>query len=108
MDREARVIKRPHSTWEIPHIKEKDDEIKKAARDKRLKKAMQLSKHDVVLSQEERYSLAQMIPGIDKDDGGSWAELTAHQLDALIWMLEGYIWITYMKSIRYDDWTPEP
>jgi hypothetical protein len=61
--------------------------------------AMQL-KEDLGLTKAERYELAQMIPGVDKDYGGSWKELNAKQLHDLITMMEGYAYITYMMGQR--------
>jgi len=69
------------------------------ARERRYRKAMAL-KEDLGLTREERYSLAQMIPGVDKDYGGSWKELDSDQLHDLITMMEGYIWITHMMMQR--------
>lgn len=69
------------------------------ARTRRYRKAMAL-KESLGLTQEERYSLAQMLPTVDKDYGGSWKELDNDQLHDLITMMEGYIWITYMMMQR--------
>jgi hypothetical protein len=41
------------------------------------------------LTKEERYELAQLLPGVDKDDGGSWKDLNPKQLHDLITMMEG-------------------
>jgi hypothetical protein len=65
----------------------------------RYKKAMAL-KEELGFTKEERYELARMIPGVDKDDGGSWKELDSDQLHDLITMMEGYIWISYMMMQR--------
>ena len=73
--------------------------INSDARERRYRKAMAL-KEDLGLTKEERYSLAQMIPGVDKDYGGSWKELDTDQLHDLITMMEGYIWITHMMMER--------
>lgn len=67
----------------------------------RYKKAMAL-KDDLGLTDEERYSLAQMLPRVDKDYGGSWKQLDSDQLHDLITMMEGYIWITYLMIQRPD------
>ena len=69
------------------------------ARMKRYRKAMAL-KDQLGLTNEERYELAQMLPTVDKDYGGSWKELDGDQLHDLITMMEGYIWITYMLMQR--------
>ena len=68
----------------------------------RYRKAMAL-KESLRLSQEERYSLAQMLPSVDKDYGGSWRELNEEQLHDLITMMEGYVWISYMMMQRDDN-----
>jgi hypothetical protein len=69
--------------------------------DKRLRKAMQYAKGDPLrLTSEERYSLAKMVPGTDSDGTGSWRALTQSQLDSLINMLEGWIFITYLLQER--------
>lgn len=73
--------------------------INSDVRDRRYRKAMAL-KEDLSLTKEERYSLAQMLPGVDKDYGGSWKELDSDQLHDLITMMEGYIWITHMMMQR--------
>lgn len=65
----------------------------------RYKKAMAL-KEELGFTSEERYELALMIPGVDKDSGGSWKELDSDQLHDLITMMEGYIWISYMMMQR--------
>lgn len=71
-------------------------------RERRFKKAMAL-KEQLRLSSYERHELAQMLPGVDKDYGGSWKELDQDQLHDLITMMEGYIWITYMMMQRTND-----
>jgi len=68
-------------------------------RSSRYKKAMAL-KESLRLTKEERYSLAQMLPTVDKDFGGSWKDLDQDQLHDLITMMEEYIWITYMMMQR--------
>lgn len=65
----------------------------------RYRKAMVL-KEELGLSKEERYSLAQMLPSVDKDYGGSWKELDSEQLHDLITMMEGFIWITHLMMQR--------
>lgn len=66
---------------------------------KRFKYAMQL-KDDLHLTDEQRYELAQMIPGVDKDYGGSWKDLNMKQLHDLITMMEGYTFINFMKEME--------
>jgi hypothetical protein len=68
-------------------------------RHRRFLKAMAL-KSEIGLSDDERHSLAQMIPGVDKDDGGSWKELNPKQLSILINMLEGYLLISELLQQR--------
>lgn len=65
----------------------------------RYRKAMAL-KEELGLTKEERYSLAQMLPSVDKEDGGSWRDLDQDQLHDIITMMEGYVWITYMMMQR--------
>jgi hypothetical protein len=69
------------------------------ARQRRFLKAMAL-KTAIGLSDEERHSLAQMIPGVDKDQGGSWKDLNPRQLSILINMLEGYVLIAALINQR--------
>lgn len=73
--------------------------ISSDARTNRYRKAMAL-KDQLRLTDEERYSLAQMLPRVDPNDGGSWKELDSDQLHDLITMMEGYIWITHMMLER--------
>lgn len=71
----------------------------KDARSNRYYKAMAL-KEQLGLTDDERHSLAQMLPRVDREDGGSWKELDSDQLHDLITMMEGYIWITHMMMER--------
>lgn len=71
-------------------------------REKRFKKAMAL-KEDLGLTDEERYSLAQMLPATSSEFTGSWKELDQDQLHDLITMMEGYIWITHLMLERMDN-----
>ena len=69
---------------------------------KRLEKAMHYAKSSPInLTREERLELARMVPYADKELE-SWKELTRSQLDSLINMLEGYIFITYLLDQRED------
>jgi len=77
----------PAGSWEDPALAS------------RYKRAMVL-KEEIGLTNEERYDLARLIPGVDKDDGGSWKDLNEKQLHDLITMLEGFIFISYLKSQR--------
>lgn len=70
-----------------------------AARERRFLKAMAL-KSQIGLTDDERHSLAQMLPGVDKDSGGSWKELNPKQLHDLICMLDGYLLIRELISQR--------
>jgi hypothetical protein len=54
------------------------------------------------MTDDMRYSLAQMIPGVDKDDGGSWKVLTDKQLHDLLCMLEGFIYLTHLFEQALD------
>ena len=74
-------------------------DIIEEARVLRFHKAMAL-KDDLHLTTEERHSLAQMLPGVDKDYGGSWKELNPKQLHDLITMMEGFIWISHLFAER--------
>jgi hypothetical protein len=73
--------------------------ISSDARTNRYRKAMAL-KEELGLTDDERHELAQMLPRVDKDDGGSWKELDSDQLHDLITMMEGYIFITHMLMER--------
>ena len=66
---------------------------------RRFHKAMSL-KDTLGLTDDERYELAQMIPGVDKDDGGSWKELNPKQLGVLLNYMEGYLFISELFSQR--------
>ena len=66
---------------------------------RRFHKAMSL-KDTLGLTDDERYELAQMIPSVDKDDGGSWKELNPKQLGVLLNYMEGYLYITELLSQR--------
>jgi hypothetical protein len=69
------------------------------ARRRRFTKAMAM-KDAIGLTKDERYSLAQMLPTVDKDFGGSWKDLNPQELHDLITMMEGWIWITHMIGER--------
>lgn len=89
-----RVIRSaPISTEESGAIEE--------ARQRRFHKAMAL-KEELGLTKQERYELAQLLPGVDKDDGGSWKDLTPKQLHDLITMMEGFVYITHILQERLD------
>ena len=77
------------------------------ARHRRFLKAMAL-KTEIGLSDDERYSLAQMIPGVDKDSGGSWKALNPKQLSILINMLEGYGFISALMNQRFRPIVQSP
>jgi len=70
-------------------------------RERRFKKAMAL-KEELGLTKEERHELAQLLPGVDKDDGGSWKDLNPKQLHDLITMMEGWVYITHIFQNRLD------
>lgn len=69
------------------------------ARKRRYSKAMVL-KAEIGMSDEERHELARMIPGVDKDDGGSWKELNPKQLNTLLDYLSGYQYIDTLIQQR--------
>jgi hypothetical protein len=87
MTKVVRRAPRPAGSWEDP------------AKETRWRKAMKL-KEELGLTDEMRYELAQLIPGVDKDDGGSWKDLDERQLHDLITMMEGYAYITYLKMLE--------
>lgn len=66
---------------------------------RRFHKAMAM-KDEIGLTTEERHSLAQMIPGVDKDDGGSWKDLNPKQLGILLNYMDGYGYITEILAQR--------
>ena len=70
-------------------------------RERRFKKAMAL-KEELGLTKEERHELAQLLPGVDKDDGGSWKDLNPKQLHDLITMMEGFVYLTHIFQNRLD------
>lgn len=62
-----------------------------------LRKAHAMS--DVIeMTDDMRHDLARMIVTVDEHGTGSWADLTVPQLHELIMMLEGYVFIRYMKE----------
>lgn len=75
------------------HLAEED--LIEEKRMNRLRKAFSLAT-DLHLTKSQRYDLAQMLVGVDKDDGGSWKDLNPKQLHDLITMMEGYIYIKFM------------
>jgi hypothetical protein len=89
----VRAPKLPAGSWEDPAL------------ETRWRKAMKLKEH-IGLTDEERYELAQMLPGVDKDDGGSWKELDERQLHDLITMMEGFVLISHLKSMNGWRWVP--
>lgn len=50
------------------------------------------------MSDQQRYELALMIPGVDPDDGGSWKNLTPEQEHDLLTMIEGGIYLMAMMN----------
>lgn len=89
----GKVIPMPESQDEVDAIEE--------VRQRRFHKAMAL-KEQLGLTDDERHELAQLLPGVDKDDGGSWKNLPPKQLHELITMMEGYAFISYLMSQRMD------
>jgi hypothetical protein len=74
---------------------EQEENVVEEKRQVRLRKAFSLAT-DLGFTKEQRYELAQMLPGVDKDDGGSWKVLNPKQLHDLITMMEGYVYIRFM------------
>jgi len=71
--------------------------------DKRFKKAMAYAKHSSLrLTPQERYELAKMVPGVDSNGTGSWKALTREQLDSLLNMLEGWVYVTKIIMDREE------
>ncbi len=93
----SRVIQR-RSTWEAPPLPAEPDE---ATKGRKFRRAMAVAE-ELGMTDEMRYSLAQMIPGVDKEDGGSWKVLTDKQLHDLLTMLDGYIWLTHLFAQSLD------
>lgn len=69
---------------------------------RRFHKAMAM-KDQIGLTTDERHELAQMIPGVDKDDGGSWVDLNPKQLGVLLNYMDGYLYISELLSQRVDN-----
>ena len=95
-----RVVRERQDRWAAAKKVREDHD---AEWQKRLEKAMHYAKGSPLkLSREERLELARMVPGADKELE-SWKELTRSQLDSLINMLEGWVWITYLLNQREDQ-----
>lgn len=95
----TRVVRRGHrSTWEAPPLVEEPDEAHKV---KKFRRAWAMAE-ELGMTDKERYSLAQMLPGVDKDSGGSWKPLNDKQLHDLLTMMDGYVWLTHLFSQRLD------
>lgn len=77
-----------------------ENEIEKAKRLKRLRKAMAMNDDHFGFSDDERHELAKMIPSVTGE--GSWKDLTSTQLHDLITMMEGFAYINYMLSQRQE------
>ena len=82
-------------------VSEEEHDAIEEARLRRYRKAMAL-KDELGLTDDERHELAQLLPGVDKDDGGSWKDLNPKQLHDLITMMEGFAFITYLRMQRID------
>ena len=65
----------------------------------RFKRAMTIAK-EIGLTNDQRHQLAQMIPTTDQYFDGSWKQLDEAQLSDLIWMLDGFIYIRHLASLR--------
>lgn len=72
---------------------------KKAGQSQRIKRA-HVYAMELGLTDEMRYDLARMLPGIDKDSGGSWKGLTDEQEHDLLTMIEGYIYLKALEQQR--------
>ena len=65
----------------------------------RFKRAMIVAR-EIGLTKDERHELAQLIPTTDRDFDGSWKRLTEDELEELISLMEGYIYIRYLALMR--------
>lgn len=81
-----------------PVLSQAEADIIEQKRQNRLRKAFATAT-DIGLTKDQRHDLAQLLIGVDKDDGGSWKDLDPKQLHDLITMMEGYIMITYLKTL---------
>jgi len=86
---------------EIEEASQAEADAIEEIRQRRFKKAMAL-KEELGLTKEERHELAQLLPGVDKDDGGSWKDLNPKQLHDLITMMEGFVYLTHIFQNRLD------
>lgn len=68
----------------------------------RAKKAMTMAK-EMGLTDEERYELCRMLPGVDPDTGGSWKDLSEEQLHDLLCYLEGFLFIHMIYRNRGES-----
>ena len=95
----SRVVRGQRSTWTAPPL---PDEPEEAHKGRKFRRAMAMAE-ELEMPDHERYSLAQMIPGVDKDNGGSWKVLNDKQLHDLLCMLDGFVWITHLMAQRLDN-----
>lgn len=95
------ISRRPQKADGPGYTVEINDDYIEEVRHRRFLKAMAL-KDAIGLTDDERHELAQMVMGVDKDDGGSWKELNPKQLHDLITMMEGYAYLTHLFSQRLD------
>ena len=70
---------------------------KKREQSQRIKRA-HVYAMELGLTDEQRYDIARMLPGVDPDGDGSWKNLTPEQEHDLLTMFEGFIWITHLRS----------
>lgn len=70
------------------------DEARKSAM---FKRAMMYA-DQLGLTDEMRYDLAGMIPTFKDGDDTSWKSLNEKQLHDLLCMLDGYVYITFLKE----------
>lgn len=93
----SRVVRR-QDNWAKAREVQHDGEWQK-----RLEKAMHYAKGSpLFLDRQERIELARMVPGAESELE-SWKELTQGQLDSLINMLEGWIFISYLLDQREPE-----
>jgi hypothetical protein len=96
-----RVIRYTPAQQEATLASDAEENAIEEIRQRRFLKAMAL-KESLGLTKEERHELAQLLPGVDKDSGGSWKELNPKQLHDLITMMEGFIFLSHIYQNRLD------
>jgi hypothetical protein len=78
---------------------------KKPEQSQRIKRA-HVYAMELGLTDEQRYALARMLPGVDPDGPGSWKNLTSEQEHDLLTMIEGGIYLIAMRIQEGWTWLP--